>query len=729
MRARLCLFGEQSLTPGPDPHTAPVDLYSPQLRWLLAYLALHPSQALDRRKLAFLLWPDTTEANALRHLRQHLHRLRQVLAALDLPPDMVSSRSGQLYFQPGPHLWIDVVQFGQQIGDRHRQIEAIELYRGDLLPGCELELLQPIRARLKESYQEALRTQVAIAHMQRNYPRARHYAARLLESDPMCESSHRIYMETLYFSGERVLALQHFSRLQTLLRTSLKTEPMAQTVTLYEQIQSGALPGDIPALISSTEQAAQALRTLARISEAFIGRRAELAGLDEALGQAFNGRGSFILIEGDSGLGKTSLLRTWQQARAEKMLVFPGQGRTGAVGMPAAAVLEALRQAHSQINRSWFPPQSPWPGELRALLELVEASAAPAEAARQPLVNRLGQFILAFAAHAPRPVALLIDDLHQADDVTWQLLAFLARRAVTASFLLIGTCQPGQLSATAQHLGRSLLRHGHLQTMELSPLTLAETTRLAALLLGQGRKPDPAFAGYLYRVTEGNPFFITEFIKTSQKLSSLSAGGPPRTVQSVVKARLDSLSPADRDLLAVAAVIGRTFNFRVLAEAVPTVQYHQVLEALESWLEKGLVTETGEGYEFTHEQIHQAAYAGLDPARCRRLHQEIARLLLTLPLEPRLRDPMRVAYHYLHSDRPEQALPDLVTGGKRALALASRPEAETLARQCLSLLAGDCFEEVEETLAVGDLEQAYTLLDEQVEIWLHKNHPDDEDTL
>lgn len=733
IRARLRLFGEPSLTVGPDFHASPVDL--PQhVQILLVYLTLHPNQPIDRRKLAFILWSDTTEATALRNLRQHLYRLRQILTSLNLPDDILVSKGGRLHFSSDPSLWIDVLQFERQITDQRWQIEAIELYRDDLLAGYEVDWLQSIRTRLREQYLTALRHQITIANMQRNYSRALHYAARLLQATPLRESSHRIYMEALYFSGQRVRALQQFAHLKRLLKRTLKAEPMPQTVALYQQIQNGTLPGDIPPLISSSQQAPQDLKTITQISASFVGRRAELAELDEALARALNGWGGFILIEGESGLGKTHLLHTWQQARAELLLLFRGQSQTIESGIPCAPILETLQRGHSQIDWQWFPAHSPWLGELRSLLLDVDDSVLPPETTHRPAilptVDKLGQFILTLAAQATRPVGLLIDDLHNADEATWQLLAFLGRRCSTTPLLIVGTYQPNLLPTSARRLIHSLQRHRQVETTELWPLSPADAAKLTEYLLRHLPQPDKSFINQVYRVTEGNPFFITEFLKsthlgTGNKTSPSTIHPLPKTVRTVISAQLNRLTPESKTLLAVAAAIGRTFNFRVLAGATSSFTENQVLEALESWLEKGLVIEQSDGYEFKHEQIQLTAYAGLNQSQCRQVHQEIARALTTLPLEPRLRDPTRLAYHYLNSHTPQQALPYLVASGQRALTLTALQEAQTLARQCLELLtAPGCNCQVtaltrslqEALQPPEDIHQAYAILEKIVEI-------------
>ncbi len=618
MRARLRLLGEPILTAGPDPHASPIDLSSLHTQLLLAFLALHPTQPIDRHNLAFVLWPDVTEAVALRNLRQHLHRLRHIMAALGLPDDTLSSQGNWLRFNPDSSLWIDVHEFQRQVGDRRRQIEAIELYRGDLLKDHAADWINPLRTRLRERYMEALRDLIAVANMQRNYPRAVYYARRLLQADPFRESSHRITMEALYFNRERVQALQHFSQLKQLLKRELSTDPMPQTVALYRQIQTGTLPGDLPVLIGSSRQAPHALKTIAHISAAFIGRREELARLDEALAQALNGRGQFVLITGESGLGKTRLLHTWRQARAERLLSLCSQCEANATVPPGASILEALRQGYDQVEREWLPAAAPGVRALESWLQtpastpfypLASNDLPPAAS----LVEKLGHLILTLAARSKRVVGLLIDDLHDADAATWQLLGYLARRCAATPLVLVGAYQPGALVPAAQRLIHSLQRRQQVDILELVPFSPAETAQLAAFLLQQP-EPDRTFVNRLYRAAEGNPLFITEFLRTApEPLSAPTFDVIPRTFQAAIHRRLEQLSLESQTLLRVAAALGRAFSLAGLARAAKGFTADQLLDALDSWLQKGLVVEAGAGYSFTHEQVRWAVCAQADP--------------------------------------------------------------------------------------------------------------------
>jgi DNA-binding SARP family transcriptional activator len=442
----------------------PISSTSTQL--LLAYLALHPNQGVDRRKTAFLLWADHGDSEAQRYLRQHLHRLRQVLASLRLPEDILVSRGNHLYLQPEKGLWIDVLAFRQQLQKREWQIEAIELYEGDLLPHVDGEWVRPFRTQLREQYLEAVYNQIRWAKMQHNYPRALHYAQRLLQANPLRESSHRIYMEILCLSGRRAQALQHFTHLRQLLRQELKAQPMPETIELYQQMKNGTLPDDTVLLVSSPKPIFQAPPPS---DEEMLTRRKEIARLDEALAHALAGRGCFILLQGEASVGKSYLLGAWRRLRRNQLLHFSAGCVAGPATLPGQPLLAALRQGRHQIDWTWFPSQLWWHDPLRRTISGAADGLGASNGDASKLVSVLGQFALLLARQSGQVVGFFLDDLHQADEATWHTLAFIGRRCHTLPLLLLGTYHPDRLTPRAERVVHSLQRRGQVDLLRLLP--------------------------------------------------------------------------------------------------------------------------------------------------------------------------------------------------------------------------------------------------------------------
>ncbi|MGD8750976.1 MAG: hypothetical protein PVG14_06115, partial [Anaerolineales bacterium] len=202
-------------------------------------------------------------------------------------------------------------------------------------------------------------------------------------------------------------------------------------------------------------------------------------------------------------------------------------------------------------------------------------------------------------------------------------------------------------------------------------------------------RADPLFAQRLYQETEGNPFFIIETVRAVReagwKLSYLGFQGEQRVptgIQQVIEARLDRLSSESRELLGVAAVIGRAFTFSFLKSLNQVVE-DQIINSLEEWVRRGLVQEQEGGYDFSHDKIRQVAYNNLSRARRQLHHRRIAHALERAVQEP---ESATLAHHYANSDQPLKALPYLTAAGEQALQARSYEEARQFGLQAVNLL-------------------------------------------
>ena len=177
MKGRLFLFGTLKLMAGDehlhseakDVQDRLVDTGSPKTQALLAYFAMHHNQPIERRRLAFLLWPRTTESAARRNFRQYLPRLRQVLDPLALNDLLQDLDGGRLIFKPGQALWIDVLAFEQQLAAVPHMLHTcaniltafgttLDLYQGDLIPDIYDDWADPLRAHWRQQYLGLLQT-------------------------------------------------------------------------------------------------------------------------------------------------------------------------------------------------------------------------------------------------------------------------------------------------------------------------------------------------------------------------------------------------------------------------------------------------------------------------------------------------------------------------------------------------------------------------------------------
>ena len=371
--------------------------------------------------------------------------------------------------------------------------------------------------------------------------------------------------------------------------------------------------------------------------EGLLEREAELATLVRAAEDAVAGRGSVLLVGGEAGIGKSSLVRALQAHVAGRVAFLAGACEPLSVPVP-----------------------------LAPLRELCEAAGAddPAERAgddRLQLARRL-----AGALGERAPAVAVVEDAHWADPLTVDVLRLLARRVEAIGVALVVTYRDDELAANpalALALG-DLGARPAVRRVRLAPLSeraVAELARPAGL--------DPAA---LARATGGNPFLVVETIAAGGRL--------PASVREAALARVGRLGPAARRAAEAAAVIGPRFA-PALLEAVAAAG----AEAVEEALARGVLVADGPALGFRHELIRAAIEGAIPPPRRAELHR---RTLAALRAQAGSPDSARLAHHAelggLHADACRFA--------QRAAAQAERVgalrEARLQAERALRLGAG-----------------------------------------
>jgi DNA-binding SARP family transcriptional activator len=302
------LLGDFLLVSGETPVTT---VTVPRVQSLLAYLVLHRSAPQDRSHLAFLLWPDSTEAQAHTNLRQLLYHLRQSLPDADrfLHADKHSLQWLPAHADASWTLDImEIEQAAEQAQDTSAMRQALEqvlhLYRGDLLPGCYEEWILPERDRLRQVFLSAAERLIALLEQERDYDAAITAAQQLLRQDPLHEATYRQLMRFYALRGDRAAALRVYYTCVTLLERELGTEPSQSTRAVYE------------ALVQSDTSSETLIGPLTKRGTAvpLLGRKAEWRQLQEAWCQAAGGlplpqTGSprIVILSGEAGIGKTRM--------------------------------------------------------------------------------------------------------------------------------------------------------------------------------------------------------------------------------------------------------------------------------------------------------------------------------------------------------------------------------------------------------------------------------------
>jgi non-specific serine/threonine protein kinase len=268
-------------------------------QWLLALLVLKYPRPVDRTWLAGVLWPDSTDAQALFNLRQCLANLRQALGTQGFR--LRSASKGTLALDlAGARCDLLAFDAAMAKDDLPSLRDAVELYRGPLLEGCLEDWVFAERAIREQAHIDALGKLAEHALQTRDAREAVKYAERAVLADPLRESSVRLLMRALADSGDYAKAAEFYREIRTRLYRELQAEPESETIALSRRLREDASQAP-PAARSTTRSAPPAGAIPERLTS-LIGREPELAGIWDVLAQA-----RLVTLLGPGGIGKTRL--------------------------------------------------------------------------------------------------------------------------------------------------------------------------------------------------------------------------------------------------------------------------------------------------------------------------------------------------------------------------------------------------------------------------------------
>jgi predicted ATPase/DNA-binding CsgD family transcriptional regulator len=417
-----------------------------------------------------------------------------------------------------------------------------------------------------------------------------------------------------------------------------------------------------------------------------IGRAHDLTTLRLLVDRAKSGQGQVALLSGEAGIGKTCLMAEIKvYAAAQNFLLFQGNCFPTDLSCPYAPLLDLLRSvivtsSTAKISADMGPyarELAPLLPELTALpLDLAPLPPLEPEQEKRRLFAALTQLFINQAAK--QPVLLIVEDLHWSDDTSLEFLHYLARRCVTQPLLLLLTYRSDEVRSSLRHWLAQLDREHLSQEVVLTRLTRSDTGAMLRAIFDLQRPVQAAFLDAIYTLTEGNPFFIEEILKSLIAAGKISyAHGAwdrkplgelhiPRSIQDAVQLRSDQLSESAKQVLILAAVAGHRFDFAVLQQ-VTQHDEQQLLTLMKELMAAQLVVEeSAEQFAFRHALTRQAIYAQLLARERKRLHRTIAETMEHLyagALEAHLAD---LASHFSEAGLWEKALSYAQQAGERA---------------------------------------------------------------
>jgi len=364
-----------------------------------------------------------------------------------------------------------------------------------------------------------------------------------------------------------------------------------------------------------------------------------LGELETILSDVVVGNGRFVLVSGEAGIGKTSLVDRFAEVHKAHGRVLWGACDALFTPRPLGPLYDIAHQTHSHLT-ALLAEEVPRASIFSAVLDLLE--------------NR------------PGPPIMIIEDAHWADEATLDLLKFLGRRIHRIKAMLVVTYRDDEMRADDPlRLVLGELPHRSVARLRLPPLSEDGVTTLAERA---GRA-----LGDLYAVTGGNPFFVTEALAGK-------APGVPITVRDAVLSRAARLSPAARAVLELVSIVPARSELWLLGEAIGRDD-----SALEESVSAGMLRYDGETVGFRHELARLAVADAIPLPRRQSLHALVLKALLDRGSEMLL---ARIVHHAAQAGDGAAVLRYAPMAARQAAALSAHRESASHYQTALNYADG-----------------------------------------
>jgi predicted ATPase len=441
-------------------------------------------------------------------------------------------------------------------------------------------------------------------------------------------------------------------------------------------------------------------------STSFVGRQEELRRLQRVLQSAATGRPGTLLVAGEAGVGKTRLVQEFADGVAGEALVLLGSCiPLSGGGLPYGPIVDALRPLARDLDPAELNELlGPTPDDL---LRLLPGATPPPRRLAEPVNEyaqaRLFELLLRFLDRLGqrRPVVLVVEDAHWADRSTLDLLVFLIRMARQERLLVLATYRSDELHP--QHPLRTALaeldRSWHLEHLELTRFTRAEVAALVGNILG--RPPPPAVVQRIFTRSEGNAFLAEELL--AAEASGQPGRSLPRRLQDMLLARLTALTADTKQVLRVAATVGRPTEHQLLA-AASQLPEERLVAALREAVDHQLLVADQDTYRYHHILLREAVYGELLPGERHLLHAAVAQALTQDPRPSALRNTSAELAHHWDAvgDRPRSLIAS-ITAARAAAEVYGFTEAHRHCERALNLWEQVPDAEKQAGLTVADL--------------------------
>jgi tetratricopeptide (TPR) repeat protein len=373
-----------------------------------------------------------------------------------------------------------------------------------------------------------------------------------------------------------------------------------------------------------------------------VGRASYIDMLKQHLAETASGHGKIFLMAGEAGIGKSRLSTEVKElAQQNGMVTFQGNCFEPDRTSPYAPILDLVR---THIASGSAEGLKPFSSELVKLLpelsaffpEIKASSPLPPEQEKHQYFQVLNR-LLSKTNGSPR--LIILEDLQWCDDTSLEFLLAFARHIHSLPILLLLTYRSDEVHPALHHFLAEMDRARVAIEIDLNRLSTTDVAEMIRAIFEQQRPVQAEFVQAIYSLTDGNPFFVEETLKvlvTSGEIYYANGGWTrkpleelhiPRTVQDTVQRRTRELSEPARQLLTLAAVAGRRFDFSLLQEVTGQTETTLLALVRELLAAQLVLEESAEHFAFRHALTRQAVYVELLGRERRNLHRSIAEKL------------------------------------------------------------------------------------------------------
>lgn len=561
-----------------------------------------------RDTLVNLLWGSVEEEVAKKSLRNAVYVINKAFGEEVL----VSPKRAVIMLNPAHRYDTDLDSFVNETECGELRNYSEEFLEGFLVKDADSfdKWMVTSRNQYRDLFINKLQRQIQKCIKDKQPDQVELLCKELIAVDEFNEKAYRVLMNLYRRLGQYDKSIEVFNNLSSLLRRELSITPDGKTNELLGEIVK--------------EKAARQADMKSDEDEYFYGRRQELQYLNENfLRFTGNSRGKSILILGEAGLGKTTLVEKHLRCmETDKIIV--------------------LKTNCYQVEENYL--LKPWNDILHQLSQAVERENIELPAVLQRIVNHVFPGFAVKKVADRKKTVIVFDDIQWIDSMSLSLIRELLMENRNQAISFIVTSRAGYDSRVDRFIA-DMKVYGLMETIELNRFNRIETIEFASGMVPE-LAIDEELGDSIYKETEGNTFFIVELLNNLKHHEAPHAFSPK--MQDILRSRFLNVSEEGRKLLNITSV----FFDRVTMEELLQVSGKNELELLDvigELEEKNLLKEDGDtknvGFAFTHKKLREFVYSQLTVSKKKILHIRIARLL-----ESRLRGSKHEIFPVFYDD-------------------------------------------------------------------------------